>query len=60
MDMELKSGKMAQSTMVNGLVIKQMVMVHFVTQMEMSMKVNGSMTKPMDTELISMQMELHT
>ncbi len=60
MDMELKCGKMGQSTMVNGHVIRLMVMVHFVMQMVMSMKVNGSMTRPTDMELTSMQMELPT
>ena len=60
MDMELKCGKMGRSTMANGHVIRLMVMVLFAMQMVMSMKANGSMTRPTDMEHISTPMELPT
>ena len=58
--MELKCGKMGPSTMVNGHVIRLMVMVHFVMQMVMSMKVNGRMIKPMVSEFTSILMALNS
>ena len=48
-----KSGLIMQNTRVNGEKTKQMEEVNFGTQMAISTKENGKMTKPMDTEFTS-------
>jgi len=51
-----RSGKMAVSMMDNGEMIKQMAMESLFMLMVIFMKGHGAMIRPMDTELINMQM----
>ena len=54
-----RSGKMAVSMMDSGEMIKQMAMESLFMLMAIFMKGHSVMIRPMDTELISMQMEQH-
>jgi hypothetical protein len=56
--MDNKFGKMVLNMMDSGNEIKLMAMVHSFMLMAIFMKVNGSMIKHMDMELISMPMAL--
>ena len=48
MVMEFKNGMMEQNMKVNGKMVKQMVMVHFIILVEIYIKVIGKMIKQME------------
>lgn len=57
MALDLKPGQMVPATLDNGKITKLVDMVSSLTLKATLTKGNGQMTKPMDTEFISMLME---